>query len=267
MRHILLALFLLVVPLFDFYNWIGLDVFFSSHALNQCLFKSVFPVDTYRKSSQVFSSVTGVLAAHNGGGFSSATLPTDKATLHNYGPTYDVLMKPYHNDAAASKPVRILEVGVKKGGSLKLWREYFPPSASVFGIDVDPTITSFPRDIGIKTAIADSTDSAEMESVLAVQTFDIIVDDGCHRLRCIKATFQNLWPRLRSEGIYIVEDFPKYYKRKAKKWHPENIFRDAANNSRVCYRADTKDEMLAVVYPEMSRAPVVPFCSPANQSG
>src|SRR6185437_3735770 len=35
-------------------------------------------------------------------------------------------------------PVRLLEIGVWKGGSLRLWRRYFGPEAIIFGIDIDP---------------------------------------------------------------------------------------------------------------------------------
>ena len=33
--------------------------------------------------------------------------------------------------------VRVLEIGVYRGGSLELWQEYFGASASVHGIDID----------------------------------------------------------------------------------------------------------------------------------
>ena len=41
-------------------------------------------------------------------------------------------------------------------------------------------------------------------------SFDVIIDDGCHRISCIATTYQHLIPYLSPEGVYIVEDFPKY---------------------------------------------------------
>lgn len=35
-------------------------------------------------------------------------------------------------------PVRFLEIGVWKGGSLELWRKFFGPKATIYGIDIDP---------------------------------------------------------------------------------------------------------------------------------
>jgi len=34
--------------------------------------------------------------------------------------------------------VRMLEIGVYLGGSLDVWRQYFGPAATIFGIDIDP---------------------------------------------------------------------------------------------------------------------------------
>src|SRR5690349_839743 len=39
-------------------------------------------------------------------------------------------------------PVKMLEIGVSKGGSLEMWREYFGPQAVIYGIDVDPECAS-----------------------------------------------------------------------------------------------------------------------------
>ena len=41
-------------------------------------------------------------------------------------------------EGARDKPVRVLEIGVWRGGSLKLWRDYFGKNAVIYGIDVDP---------------------------------------------------------------------------------------------------------------------------------
>lgn len=53
---------------------------------------------------------------------------------HHYLPIYERYFAPYKS----LKP-RFLEIGVSKGGSLSLWREYFGPDAVIFGIDIDPS--------------------------------------------------------------------------------------------------------------------------------
>lgn len=51
---------------------------------------------------------------------------------HHYIPIYDELFYKFRNTQ-----VRVLEIGVGKGGSLKMWREYFGHNAIIFGVDVD----------------------------------------------------------------------------------------------------------------------------------
>ncbi len=53
---------------------------------------------------------------------------TDKIRL-GYLETYDAILAPW-----VDKDVKLLEIGVHRGGSLKLWREYFP-RGTVVGID------------------------------------------------------------------------------------------------------------------------------------
>ena len=46
------------------------------------------------------------------------------------------------------------------------------------------------------------------------QYFDIIIDDGSHKLSDIVTALSSLYKNLRSGGFYIIEDFkyPNYYK-------------------------------------------------------
>ena len=226
----------------------------SGHTLVQCVFKAYKPVDAYAKSGAQYESLSDVLTAHGGGGWGSNTLPTDKATTHDYIRTYDELMRPY----AESDGARVLEVGVKKGGSIKLWREYFKDDARIFGTDIDPTIATFSHDMGIKTVVCDSTDPVSVDAAFRGQIFDVVFDDGCHRLTCIKQTFENLYPRLAPGGLYVIEDFPMYYKTKGKSWRPDVLF--GGEGRTVCLRVDGNNELLVVVYPPDSRAPRVDFC-------
>ena len=62
---------------------------------------------------------------------------TDKNTGHNYTQHYQRLLAPYRR-----KPVRLLEIGIGGysnplygGGSLRMWRTYFP-RGRIFGIDI-----------------------------------------------------------------------------------------------------------------------------------
>ena len=96
---------------------------------------------------------------------------------------------------------KLLEIGVKKGNSLAAWIDIFP-EASITGVDV-----RHPENL-VEKANADQiivTDSARSSIKEKVGTgYDIIIDDGDHRLDWQTQTFMNLrdcWTK-----VYVVED-------------------------------------------------------------
>ena len=54
---------------------------------------------------------------------------------HHYLEIYERHFEPLRQQ---QRPLRILELGVSRGGSLELWRKYFGPDARIVGIDIDP---------------------------------------------------------------------------------------------------------------------------------
>lgn len=51
---------------------------------------------------------------------------------------------------------------MKKGGSIKMWRELFSQESRIFGVDIDPAIPSFPMDANIKTMVLDSSRTLDL---------------------------------------------------------------------------------------------------------
>lgn len=124
---------------------------------------------------------------------------TDKNRVHSYGDFYEKLLAPIRMHAT-----RILEVGIMKGESLKVWRDYFP-YARICGIDVDPKSNDLQFDDDrIITCAMDSTkpESPRFQS----NYFDLIIDDGSHEILHQVATYCNLWYSLSIGSIYVCED-------------------------------------------------------------
>jgi hypothetical protein len=93
----------------------------------------------------------------------------------------------------------------KPGASHRAWRDYFINS-NIYGMDIQPD-TQFTED-RIKTFQLDSTNPSEVNNIMSnlnIQ-FDIIVDDGCHWDEAQKKTLVNLFPYLKEDGIYVIED-------------------------------------------------------------
>lgn len=136
--------------------------------------------------------------------------PTDKCPFHhNYVEIYEMLFRPLRN-----KPIRLLEIGVFKGDSMRLLEAYFP-AAQIFGVDiVDRSQHNTAR---IKTLVADQGDREALARVIAMTggEFDIILDDGGHRMDQQQISLGTLFPALKSGGLYIIEDihtsFPDRY--------------------------------------------------------
>ena len=125
--------------------------------------------------------------------------------LH-YLPLYDRHFSQYRQAA-----VSILEIGVFKGGSLKLWREYFGPEARIFGVDIDPQCAQFDGDYG-QVRIGSQADPDFLRSVVEeMGGVDVVIDDGSHVMKHVDVSFRTLFPLLRKGGTYIVEDLHTAY--------------------------------------------------------
>lgn len=134
---------------------------------------------------------------------------TDKVRDHHYDPWYERHLGPLR-----SRPITLLEFGVYKGASLRMWEEYFP-KARIFGVDNDPACRAHAGGRK-KVLIGDQADAAFLGRVVAeTGPLDVAVDDGGHRMNQQLISFRALFPRVRQGGFYVVEDlqtsFIAYY--------------------------------------------------------
>ncbi len=135
---------------------------------------------------------------------------TDMATIHSYPEYFEKLFAPYQHTAQ-----RVLEVGVRNGGSLKTWHDWFS-KATIYGIDngLEAGIWTPPAEYAerIKVAYGDTfkpdTVIGTIEDVFNVDLyeFDVIIDDGCHNVLAQAATWGMLYPFLRKGGCYVITD-------------------------------------------------------------
>jgi hypothetical protein len=136
---------------------------------------------------------------------------TDKWGAHWYTQHYQRYFQ-----SLRKKPLNLLEIGV--GGyensgvgaeSLRMWKTYFP-KARIVGIDIcDKTHFSQDR---IDIRKCDQTDAEALRKLSAEYGgFDIIIDDGSHLNEHVVKTFGILFPLLRPNGIYTIEDTQTSY--------------------------------------------------------
>jgi hypothetical protein len=102
--------------------------------------------------------------------------------------------------------VHILEIGVYSGGSLEMWREYFGPEASIYGLDIEPACKCY-EGAGVKIFIGDQADRTFWQRFRQqVPALDIVIDDGGHTYEQQATTLEELLPHLRAGGVYMCED-------------------------------------------------------------
>lgn len=130
---------------------------------------------------------------------------SDKSTHHNYGTTYERLLASRRQSAT-----NILELGVMHGCSLRAWREYFP-NATIWGMDNNADmLTKITDRDRLMLLHADTRDrDAFMKIASSLPEMDFICDDCGHVQVEQVWALAVLWPRLKSGGIYIVEDIYK----------------------------------------------------------
>jgi cephalosporin hydroxylase len=109
------------------------------------------------------------------------------------------------------QPVRMLEIGVNRGGSLQIWRQYLGADAVIFGVDLNPECADLfepPNQV----RIGSQADPAFLRSVVSeMGTPDIIIDDGSHVAQHQLVSFETLFPLLAPGGVYVIEDMHTAY--------------------------------------------------------
>lgn len=124
----------------------------------------------------------------------------DKGSSHSYIQEY------YGHVLEDYRPTlnTVCEVGIFKGDSLLMWREYFP-NARIVGVDI-----SVPSDLhkkltenNIEVIIGSQTDPNVFKPITNI---DVFIDDGSHKVDHQIKTFGFMFDKLNSGGIYIIED-------------------------------------------------------------
>ena len=126
---------------------------------------------------------------------------TDKGKkIHHFTEAYELFFSPLRSSAS-----KIFEIGIAGGGSLEMWRDYFP-KATIYGIDIEPkTQLDSNR---IKTFVADQADRTQLQSFIDKfsGSFDIIIDDGGHTMDQQQISVGFLFKYLKPGGYYVIED-------------------------------------------------------------
>jgi len=107
--------------------------------------------------------------------------------------------------------VHVVEFGVYQGGSLQMWKFYFGPKCKIFGIDINPECKRAEEE-QIEVLIGDQEDRQFLKSLRdRIPRVDILIDDGGHTMKQQIHTYEELFPHIDANGVYLCEDLHTSY--------------------------------------------------------
>ncbi len=133
---------------------------------------------------------------------------TDKSQHLHYLRNYEEYFQPL-----LEKDIRLLELGVYRGGSLLLWRDYFDQGLIV-GLDLNPVMIE--DSSGRIRVYEGGQQDVELLDRIARETapegFDIIIDDCSHIGELTRISFWHLFDNhLKRGGLFVIEDWSASY--------------------------------------------------------
>ncbi len=132
---------------------------------------------------------------------------TDKSSVgHDYCKIYEKYFEPVRN-----ANIKLLEAGIggyehvdQGGGDLQGFAEYFS-QGEIYGFDLHPKkLKHHPRVHLFQVSQHDK--EALVNTFGNIAPFDVIIDDASHIAPLTIATFEILFPMLKTGGLYIIED-------------------------------------------------------------
>lgn len=135
---------------------------------------------------------------------------TDKGHHHHYYRFYEQLLSKF-----ASRPIRLLEIGVDSGRSMAMWQEYFPDAELIVGIGYGDSFKANACGSSVQCYRGDQSNMTFLNEVLQRSggNFDIVIDDGSHVPHHQYVSFQRLLHPggVEAGGVYVVEDVETSY--------------------------------------------------------
>lgn len=180
---------------------------------------------------------------------------SDKGSIkHRYTELYHMLFHPYRR-----RKIAFLEMGLLIGGpehgvdkdretsdcpSIRMWLEYFP-KAQIHGLDVSDF--SWFEHERFTFHRCDMDDRAEIaraaEKISPAPT--IVIDDASHASHHQQNAFLEIFPRLASGGLYIIEDL---------RWQPEPYEKPGITKTAALFRSFQNDRKFSHSDPVVAKA-------------
>lgn len=132
-----------------------------------------------------------------------------KNLIHKWVHYFEIYHKYF--DSFRDKKIIVVEFGVSHGGSLQMWKKYFGKKAKIYGIDIDSRCKGL-EEKQIEIMIGDQSDRKFLRKIRKkIGPIDILIEDGGHHMDQQIATFEELFPAIKKNGIFLIEDLHTSY--------------------------------------------------------
>lgn len=107
--------------------------------------------------------------------------------------------------------LKILEIGISDGASLRTWSDYFKKS-EIIGFDIKDISKKKKFKKNVHVYKGSQTDEKFLNFLIRkYKKFDVIIDDGSHKPPDVIKSFKILFNSLSKNGLYFVEDTQTSY--------------------------------------------------------
>lgn len=162
------------------------------------------------------------------------------SSKHRYTELYHMLFLPLRD-----RKIRFLEMGLLIGGpehgsdpdretndlpSVRMWLDYFP-NAEIYGLDISDFSWFVHDRFKFLRCDLDERDSIRRK-FRDIENFNVIIDDASHASHHQQNAFLELFPKLKSGGLYIIEDL---------RWQPESYERTGITKTAALFQSHLND--------------------------
>lgn len=104
------------------------------------------------------------------------------------------------------EPIRLVELGIWQGASLRTWAEWFDhPDRQIIGVDINQEFQGDKPEC-VEIFWADQASPPLATAIADRGNIDIIIDDASHDSWRTIDSFKVWWPQLKPDGLYVIED-------------------------------------------------------------
>tara|TARA_X000000950_G_scaffold286754_1_gene396688 strand:+ start:9969 stop:10871 length:903 start_codon:yes stop_codon:yes gene_type:complete len=139
--------------------------------------------------------------------FIKSELFCTKANIYFH--VYEEIFQKFRN-----KKITFVEIGVQRGGSLLMWRDWLGPDARIIGVDLDPNAKKMEK-YGFEIFIGDQSSPNFWNNFFKkVGNVDVVLDDGAHTNEAQTLTTINSINYINDGGLIVIEDASSSYLKK-----------------------------------------------------